>query len=63
MRFLKRRVVRKLGQPQQSLKLLHVRKEGDDATIVGPEELLQGQHREQLPLGEVVPGKLRGVGG
>lgn len=51
------------GEPQQTLKFLHVPKDGDNAAIVGSEELLQSQHCEQLPLGEIAPGILARIGG
>jgi len=63
VRFLKGGPMGHFLEPQQALKLLHVPKDGDDAAIVGSEELLQGQHREQLPLGEIVPGILGRIGG
>ncbi len=61
MSFLKGREMRNLGQAKDLLKLLHVLQDGHDPAVIGPEELLQGQHGQQLVLGEVVFGELRGI--
>lgn len=62
MGFLKRGEMRKFGQAQERLKFLHVRDDRNDPAIVGPEELLQGKYGQQLVLGKLALGELRGIG-
>lgn len=62
MGLLKCGEMRKLGQAQEFLKFLHVRDDRDDPAIVRLEELLQGEQGQQLVLGELAFGELRGIG-
>ena len=61
MRLLKRREMRHFGQPQHLLEVGHILDESHDAAIVCSEELPEHQKGEQLVLGEVLLGELRGI--
>jgi len=53
MSFLQRREMREYGEAKDLPKFLHVLQNRDDLAVVGLEELFQGQHGQQLVLGEV----------
>src|SRR6516162_5567961 len=55
--------MRDLVQAEVGAQLGEVVEQGDDAAVVGLEEGLQGQAGEELVLGKVLAGELRGVGG
>lgn len=48
-------------QPQRVAQVREVGQQRDDAAVVGLEELPQGQDGQQLVLGKVFLGELRGV--
>ncbi len=57
MGFLQRCEMRDLRETEDLLKLVRILQDGNNPAVVGPEELLQGQHGQQLVLGEVALGE------
>ena len=63
MGFLKRGVVRDLGEAEQMAQFLHVGEQHHNATVIRSEKLLQRQNRKQLAKCEVLLRELRGICG